>query len=197
MELSKLVKDTTPHQDPSDAAPIRILSNNLLRSGRRSKRNAMELSAAVMPLVRHHRAIPGTRAALEDRIEAIKARVTAAHSVENKTHKLSMLKSQSGQADQVGRMEMEVDVARQVLKQRQEEAQAVGETLRSEVARVEVERKREYANAIKICASSFAQSAAENLAIWETAREQFEKGMAELDAAAGAGGGRADSVDLS
>ena len=43
MEMTKLIKDTSSFLPPESNAPLRILSNTLLRSGRRSKRGSMEV----------------------------------------------------------------------------------------------------------------------------------------------------------
>jgi len=177
---NKLVKDTATHQNPNDLIPLRVLSNTLLRSGRRTKRSALELSAAVMPLIRHHRLCHYTKQALCDRRDSLKTKITAIRTVEAKTIKVNTARSQGGDAETVAKAEMELDVCRQVLKQRQADARDVGETLTAEVERIGKERRVEYVNALKVCASSFAQSASENLAIWEKAKQQLDNELGEL-----------------
>ncbi|GMH59121.1 hypothetical protein TrRE_jg3899 [Triparma retinervis] len=174
MEMTKLIKDTSSFLPPASSAPLRILSTTLLRSGRRSKRGSMELSAAVAPLSRHHMLVDNVKKAFGDRKEAIQIRLAAKRTVEAKTIKVNQLKAnRETPLEQIRQAEMELDVARHVLKKRVVETKAVGDILVKEVGDLSAVRRREYMQACKIMASSFAETCLERKAIWEQAKAAF------------------------
>ena len=95
--------------------------------------------------------------------------------MEAKTIKVQTSRQHHSDSSTLAKAETELGIARQVLKQRQTAAREVGATLKLEVSRVAADRRTEYATTVRICASSLAQAAGENRAIWEAARAQLER----------------------
>lgn len=184
MEMTKLIKDTSSFLSPTASAPLRILSTTLLRSGRRSKRGSMELSAAVAPLSRHYMLVDNVKRAFGDRKEAVQIRLAAKRTVEAKIIKVNQLKSnRETPMETIRQAEMELDVARQVCQMRIAEAKAIGELLLKEVGDLDSVRRRQYMQACKIMASSFAETCLERKSIWEQAKAAFLEECGEVEGA--------------
>lgn len=171
VEMTKLVKDFDGEMDS-----LRVLSNTLLRSARRSKRAALELSAAVAPLSMQFRMVHYEKKAFQDRQESLKVRIAAGRTVEAKQIKYDTAKQDRTTAlEKLKQIDMEITTAKAINVQRKEEANIVAGRLLSEVEKIRAERRSCYIAACKIMASSFAESCRERRAIWEQGLETFKR----------------------
>ncbi|GMI04959.1 hypothetical protein TrVE_jg8163 [Triparma verrucosa] len=184
VEMTKLVKDFDGEMES-----LRVLSNTLLRSARRSKRAALELSAAVSPLSRQHKLVHYEKKAFADRQEALKIRIAAGRTVEAKQIKYDTAKQdRTTPLEKLKQIEMEITTAKAISVQRKEEANIVAGRLLSEVEKIRAERRSCYISACKIMASSFAEGCRERRAIWEQGLETFKREIEKEEAGGKSGG---------
>jgi hypothetical protein len=145
MEMGRWLK-------PSDGSSegMEIVAGALLRSGRRSKRLSLELSAACASYSQQYKLCRNERLAFSDRRAALQRR--------SKERKSMM----SGYAGAYGYPAGQ-------------EADEIGRRLLSEVSRIAVDRRRDWSASLKIIAASFKEAAAERAAIWEATLTQFDQ----------------------
>ena len=177
MEVSKLGKDLAT-TDPAMSGLFDMLSSGLLRNGRRTKRLAIELSAANSPFVAQYRLCRYERMAFADRRAALKRRSAMRGRANKQAQSLMMQQHQAavnmGRPDQLGRYEVQTAMADEYAVSAVREADAVGATLQSEVSRIASTRLVEWSASIKVLASSMKEACAERASIWEGVKEQFE-----------------------
>ena len=177
MEVSKLGKDLAT-TDPAMSGLFDMLSSGLLRNGRRTKRLAIELSAANAPFVAQYRLCRYERMAFADRRAALKRRSAMRGRANKQAQTLMMQQHQAavnmGRPDQLGRYEVQTAMADEYAVSAVREADAVGATLQSEVSRIASTRLVEWSASIKVLASSMKEACAERASIWEGVKEQFE-----------------------
>jgi len=177
LEMSKLAKDVQV-EDQDLSSSLDLLSSALLRSCRRTKRLAIELSAASAPFVSQYKLCRYERVAFADRRAALSRRTAARARADNRAQKLVMHQtnmSSLGRPGYVERMEMEASLSDESAVAAMREADFVGMTLQREVARVAEVRKTEWSASVKVLASSMKEACSERAAIWESAREQQHK----------------------
>jgi hypothetical protein len=197
MELQRLAKEVA-ETDTDLGQPMEIASSGMLRSGRRSKRLALELSAAMYTFTVQYRLVKYERAAFGDRRAALlrrskergKADQRAAqllmqqrqmyghnHGMNNNNNNRNMNNGFQGngmdrlERDAVSMDELAVDAV--------QEADEIGQRLKSEINRVAWQRRTEWHGAVKVVASAMKEAATERVAIWESVRESFLQAFPE------------------
>lgn len=188
-----------PDGPPANTNPVDaswdVLAQGLLRAARRSKRQSLELSAAVQPLVQQHKQCRYERMAFADRRAAVARRAKAANSqaggyspqqMPQPYGNNSMYGQPQGYVQQpYGQQTMSPygqpqnpygqPVRDTSYADAASEADEIGRRLSSEVMRVGVQRRTEWTHAIKVMASSFKEATSERVAIWEAVLEQFDQ----------------------
>lgn len=150
MEMGRWLKPA----DGTTSEGLEIVAGALLRSGRRSKRLSLELSAACASYSQQYKLCRNERLAFSDRRAALQRR-----SKERKMHMSHGFHSYGyPQGDMAG-----------------QEADEIGRRLLSEVSRIAIDRRRDWSGSLKIIAASFKEAAAERSAIWEATLTQFDQ----------------------
>jgi hypothetical protein len=175
MELSKIAKSN----DLNDfKVPAEVLSNGLLRHGRRTKRLALELSAAMEPFLQQYKLVRYEKMAMQDRRTAIQKKAKERRGADARAMSLAQQQRQlsaQGRYDQLGYLEQSAihsdDYALSVVDQ----AELVGNTLVSEIHRVAIQRRTEWNASMKTIASSMKEACSERLAIWESTLEALQR----------------------
>jgi hypothetical protein len=177
MELSKLSKEMDV-VDADLSHPLGILSSGLLRSGRREKRLALELSAAMSSFVVQYKLCKNERLAFSDRRHALQKCQKERSKADERAQRL--LLNPSGDADVVERNAIMSDsLAMEAVRQ----AQEIGATLKEEVNRVAHGRRTEWYKSMKVVASAMKEASSEQVAIWESTRESFLQAFPDMAAA--------------
>jgi hypothetical protein len=194
MELQRLAKEVA-ETDTDLGQPMEIASAGMLRSGRRSKRLALELSAAMYTFSVQYKLVKYERAAFQDRRAALVRRHKERGRADVRAQQLMMQQRQmyghsnmnmnnnqqynNGggggldrlERDAVGMDELAVDAV--------QEADEIGQRLKSEINRVAWQRRTEWHGAVKVVASAMKEAATERVAIWESVRESFLQAFPE------------------
>jgi len=192
LEMSKLAKDVG-WCDSDLAAPMEVLSSALLRSGRRTKRLGLELSAAIAPFVVQYRTCKYEQMAFADRRSALKRRTEARTKADGRAAKLMMNQTSMQSMGRLGtleRMETEAAMYDEMATEAGREADDVAMRLQTEVGRIGAARAREWDMSMKVVASGMKEACGENASIWESALEAFRREFPECpEIANGEGGG--------
>jgi hypothetical protein len=169
MELSKLCQQVSMSESE---IPLATLSGGLLRSCRREKRLAVELSAAMQTYIHQYKVCRYEKLAFSDRRHALakchKERVKA----DERAQKL-LFGVPHGGAGGDDRLTREAVVSDELAVHAVRDAHEIGQTLKSEVNRVAFERRTEWSKSMKVVASAMKEASAERGAIWESTRESF------------------------
>jgi len=176
MELQKLVKDTSKDLPLSGTQPIQILSGAVLRGGRRTKRGAVEVAAAMAPFTHQFKLGETTREAILDRKKISEKRHALSKKVEEKTIRLRVSRtSSSSNAPEIAqKLEAEQNAFKRSLFIAENLERDMGVILLSEFARVGSQRRREFLASAKTIASSMKEQANERASIWIDAMASFE-----------------------
>mmetsp|Transcript_7908 Transcript_7908/g.10876 ORF Transcript_7908/g.10876 Transcript_7908/m.10876 type:complete len:859 (-) Transcript_7908:378-2954(-) len=191
LELSKLAKDVQAAHSEL-AIPLDLLSSALLRTGRRSKRLAVELSAAMTPFTLQYKLCRYERLAFADRRQALAKRTQARQKADARATKLHLHQSSLQTRHNIPaleRMEMEAAMTDEHAGEAMREADKIGATLLEEIKRVSTTRNEEWNGSVKVLASSMKEACAERVSIWESVREQFEVEFPDMVVAPPSGGG--------
>ena len=179
MELSKLAKQP----DQSDIGkPAELLSNGILRHGRRTKRLALELSAALEPFMIQYKLCKYEKLAFQDRRNALLRRSKERGRADSRATMLVHQQRQlhaSGQFGRLDQLERNAATSDEMALDAVHDAEEVGATLRQEINRVAYKRRTEWHASMKVIASAFKEASSERLAIWESTREAFEAAFPE------------------
>jgi len=176
MELTKLVNDIK-HSDPT--TPIQLLSNSILRGSRRTKRESVEIAAALQPYSYQYRLCDYIKLAIGDRKRIIARRHSLNRRHEEKTLRLRMQKtSPTATTDSLRKLELETKNLSAQLSNANDLQNDMGLQILSEFTRVNERRRDDFGRSTKIIASSMLEAARERRAIWEDAKRTFE---AEFD----------------
>ena len=149
MEMGRWLKSA----DGATSEGLEILAGAWLRSGRRSKRLSLELSAACASYSQQYKLCRNERLAFSDRRAALQRRTK-----ERKSHMGSYNPYGGYPHDMAG-----------------QEADEIGRRLLSEVSRIAIDRRRDWSGSLKIIAASFKEAAAERSAIWQATLTQFDQ----------------------
>lgn len=187
MELSRLAKEVEV-TDRELGQPMEIVSSGMLRSGRRSKRLALELSAALNTFVQQYKLCRYEKAAFADRRAALVRRSKERGKADARatqlmySQQLNRSQMMYGQQQQLyGGMDPAMDAVRmdQVATDAVREADEVALRLKSEVNRVAYMRRTEWHAATKVVASAMKEAVSERVAIWTSVRESFLQAFPE------------------
>jgi len=196
MELSRLAKEVEV-TDQEFGQPIEIVSSGMLRAGRRSKRMALELSAAMhtfsvqYKLCKYEKAVFGDRrvALVRRHKERGKADQCAAqlmiqqrrmyaspygqHQQQQPSYQQQYQQQPGMMPGSLDRLERDAAVMDDMVTDADRDAQEMCLRLTSEINRVAWQRRTEWNGAVKIVASAMKEAVTEEVAIWESVRETF------------------------
>jgi len=169
-------------------------SGAMLRSGRRSKRSAMEAVVALRPFVYQYKICRNVRIAFADRRKALGKKVEMRDRADEKAHRLlsyqyqmnatqntapqapvynpygnEMANTATSMQMELERMEMEAATSDEAANASANEAVQVGTMVKEEVTRLAETRRKEWMSGMKILAASMKEAAGEQRAIWEAA----------------------------
>ena len=172
MELSKASKTLDLDYKFYD-----ILSSGLLRHGRRTKRLALEMSAAMESFIQQYKLVRYEKMAMQDRRHAIQRKAKERGRADARAAHLGQQQRQlqiHGQMHHLNQLEHSaISMDTQAL-DAVNEADQIGARLKLEINRVAIDRRIAWNNSIKAIASSMKDSCSERLAIWESTLEAFE-----------------------
>lgn len=190
MELNRLAKEVMTQGDRELAMPLEILSNGLLRYGRRTKRLGQEVGQATMASYQlHYKLCRYEKLAWNDRRtflgkrskERLKADKRAQQMMGYQQQHQSGYNGGYGQqnpqfnngGNQMNSMMSNAAMSDNMAASALQECDAVGERLKREVNRISYSRRMDYAKSIKVIASYMKEAATERVAIWESTRDTF------------------------
>ncbi|KAL3917551.1 MAG: hypothetical protein SGILL_004660, partial [Bacillariaceae sp.] len=162
MELSKAAKI-----DP-DFKFFEVLSNGSLRHGRRTKRLALELSAAMESFLQQYKLVRYEKMAMSDRRAAIQKKAKERGRADMYLTQQQSHLQYNGQGH-MNAIHMDSQALHAV-----GEADEIGLRLKSEIHRVAISRRTEWNASMKTIASSMKEACSERIAIWESTLESFE-----------------------
>jgi hypothetical protein len=186
MELSKLAKQQQINQDEDVGKPSEILSNGLLRQGRRQKRLALELTAATQSFLEQYKLVPYEKWAFQDRKVALQRRSKERKGADQRATMYVQQQRQlqsTGQFGQLDALERTAVYGDQLATNAQTESDEIATRITWEVNRVAIQRRTEWLQSMKIMASALQQSSEEKVAIWESTQDAFLQAFPEYNAA--------------
>lgn len=193
MELGRLAKEVES-ADKELSYPMELVSGGMLRGGRRSKRMALELAAAMETFVQQYKLCRYEKMAFTDRRIAImrrtKERGRADHRAQQlmMQHQRQMYQPQNpyggggggvnnnpygNHPNNVHFMQNQAINADTLASDAVQECNEIGRRVKSEVNRIAWNRRQEWKAAVKVVASASKEAITENVAIWESVRESF------------------------
>ena len=176
LELSRLIKTILANNHSEMIPSLEVLSNAIMRSGRRSKRLVTELNAALAPVFLQYRYCRTERMAFADRRSALQKRRDIRQKADAHAKKLMMQQRSlqyQGNMSALERMETNAAIYDECAQDINRYADNVAETIQSEVHRLSVKRRTEWTAGIKIMAANMKEACAERRAIWESAKTTF------------------------
>lgn len=192
MELSRLAKEVEV-TDRELGQPFEIVSAGMLRSGRRSKRLALELSATLQSYTYQYKLCRYERLAFSDRRAALARRVkerkfadqrAAQYLLHQRQQQHLMMGSSSGYGSNPGMMDarqlaQDAATSDDMALDASQECEEIGRRLLQEVNRVAWNRRIEWHASVRVIASSMKEAVSERVAIWETVRANFMQAFPE------------------
>lgn len=171
MELSKASKTLDV-----EFKIFEVLSNGLLRNGRRTKRLALEMSAAMESFLQQYKLVRYVKMAMQDRRQAIQRKNKERGRMDVRVHQLNQQRQflANGQMHHFGQLEHNaIHMDGQAL-DAISEADEIGARLKTEIHRIAITRRTEWNSSMKTIASSMKEACSERVAIWEATLEAFE-----------------------
>ncbi|KAG7343057.1 PX domain containing protein [Nitzschia inconspicua] len=172
MELSKASKTVD-----MDFKMCEILSNGLLRHGRRTKRLALEMSAAMESFLYQYKLVRYEKMAMHDRRQAIQKKAKERGRADSRAIYLSQQQRHlqiNGHMGQLNRLEQNAIYMDSQALDAVGEADEIGARLKSEIHRVAITRRTEWNTSMKTVASIMKEACSERVAIWQSTLEAFE-----------------------
>lgn len=181
MELSKLTK-----QHPDDFKNSADLSNSLLKDGRRGKRLALELSAAMESFLQQYKLLRYEKMAMQDRRMAIQNKAKERRGADLRAmqlHQHQQLLQAQGRLGELGQLEQSAIQGDTFAQHAVHNSEVVGARLKSEIHRIAIQRRTEWNSSMKSIAKSMKEAYSERLVIWESILETLEpkEGAGEQD----------------
>mmetsp|Transcript_5094 Transcript_5094/g.15037 ORF Transcript_5094/g.15037 Transcript_5094/m.15037 type:complete len:779 (+) Transcript_5094:1-2337(+) len=173
MELSKVSK--LPSNE--DFKVCDVLSNGMLRMGRRNKRLALEMSAAMDAFLQQYKMVRYEKMALQDRRQAIQRKGAYRRGADQRALYLAQQHRQlqaSGQFGQLNNLEQNAIRTDTFANAVMGEAEEIAARLKSEINRVAVDRRLKWNTSMKTIASAMKEACSERLAIWESTLEALK-----------------------
>ena len=186
MELNRLAKEVET-SDKELSYPMELVASGMLRSGRRSKRMALELAAALETFVHQYKLCRYEKMAFTDRRVAIMRRNKERGKADHRAHQLLMQQqrhmyqqqpygggaSPYGNPNAAYQMQNHAIQADTLASDAVQECNEIGRRVKAEVNRIAWHRRQEWKAAVKVVASANKEAVTENVAIWESVRESF------------------------
>lgn len=172
MELSKASKTLD-----SDYKLFDTLSSGLLRHGRRTKRLALEMSAAMDSFLQQYKLVRYEKMAMQDRRLAIQRRAKERGRADPRAIHMSQQQRSlqvNGHMHHLSQGEQNTISMDGNALNTISEADEIGTRLKLEINRVAIDRRITWNNSIKKIASSMQAACNERVAIWESTLEAFE-----------------------
>eukprot|EP00536_Pseudo-nitzschia_multiseries_P018650 jgi/Psemu1/328891/estExt_fgenesh1_pg.C_28390001 len=172
MELSKASKTLD-----LDYKFFDLLSSGLLRNGRRTKRLAVEMSAAMESFLLQYKLVRYEKMAMQDRRQAIQRKAKERGRADARAVHLSQQQRHlqvNGQMHHLSQLEQNAITMDNQALDAVTEANEIGNRLKLEINRVAIDRRIAWNNSIKTIANSMKEACSERLAIWESTLEAFE-----------------------
>ena len=173
MEMSKITK--MPANE--DFKVCDVLSNGLLRHGRRNKRLALELSAAMDSFLQQYKMVRYEKMALQDRRQAIQRKGTYRRGADQRAMYLAQQQRQlqsAGHFGQLNQLERNAIQTDSMANDFVGEAEEIAARLKSEIHRVAIDRRMQWNASMKTIASAMKEACTERLAIWESTLEALK-----------------------
>lgn len=173
MELSKISK--LPSNE--DFKVCDVLSNGLLRHGRRNKRLALELSAAMDSFLQQYKMVRYEKMALQDRRQAIQRKGTYRRGADQRAMYLAQQQRQlqsTGQFGQLNQLERNAIQTDSMANEIVGEAEEIAARLKSEIHRVAIDRRTQWNASMHTVAKAMKEACTERLAIWESTLEALK-----------------------
>ena len=180
MELGRLAKEVEV-TDRELGQPLDLVSAGMLRAGRRSKRLALELSAALQSYSNQYKLCRYERMAFADRRAAIvrrqkergRADHRAAQLLLHQRQQQHLASSHYGGGGNMDRLAQDAAMMDDFATDVNQECEEIGRRLKQEVNRIAWNRKIEWNASVKVIASAMKEAVTERVAIWEGIRENF------------------------
>jgi hypothetical protein len=189
MEMSRLAKEVV-NTDRELSQPIDLLSSGLLRSSRRSKRTALELSAALNAFTHQYKTCRYVRMALQDRRHAIQKRYKERSRADQRASQFYAQQRNAaygqqpyGQQSHLYNGMDPMDAVRMdaMATDTVQECEEIGQRLKSEINRVAYDRRTTWNQSVKVMASAMKEGLSERVAIWESVQQSFLQAFPEYD----------------
>jgi len=184
MELSKFSKEVEA-ADRDLGVPIEIWSAGLLRAGRRQKRLALELSAALHPFVIQYKLCRYEKLAFQDRRHALqkrsKERGRADFRAQQLMHQQRAASMQYNDPHNLSNVERDASMADQMAVGAVHTCDVIGQRLKEEVNRISYDRRTEWNKSMKVICSAMKEASTEQVSIWEATRESFLQAFPEYN----------------
>jgi hypothetical protein len=173
MELSKMTK--VPQSD--ELKCLDILSHGMLRMGRRDKRLALELSAAMDSFLQQYKLVRYEKMALQDRRQAIQRKNSTRRGADQRAMYLAQQQRQlqaTGQYGQLSHLEQNAIYTDSFANSVVGEAEEIAARLKSEIHRVAIDRRTHWNASMRTIANAMKEAASERVAIWESTLESLK-----------------------
>lgn len=191
MEISRLAKEVVDDRELGE--PFEIVSNGMLRAGRRSKRLALELSAAMHTFSQQYKLCRYEKQAFSDRKMAIVRRSKERGKADQRAAQLIVQQRSMYQqpyamsphqppypGGELDRMERDAAVSDEIAVDAVKECEEIGERLKSEVNRIAWQRRTEWHASVKVVASAMKEATSERLSIWQSVHEQYMQAFPDM-----------------
>ena len=186
MELNRLAKEVLTQGDRELSMPLEVLSNGLLRHGRRTKRLGQEIGQATLAAYQlHYKLCNYEKLAWNDRRSALKKRSKGRMNADKRAQQMMGYQQQQmmGYGGGYGQQNMGMNVGNPMMNQAimsdnmainaVQDCEMVGERLKREINRISYNRRMDWAKSVKVIASYMKEAATERVAIWESTRDTF------------------------
>lgn len=202
MELSRMAKEVQS-TDTALAQPFDIVSSGMLRSGRRNKRLALELFAALHTYSQHYKSCRYEKQAFMDRRLAMVRRQKERGRADHRATALYQqqqqqmygqpqqpyggggfqppMQQQNPYGAQMGQYANQAVMEDTMATDAWQECDEIGKRLRSEINRLAYSRRTDWLNAVKVLASSYKEATSENVAIWQSVQESYLRAFPQYE----------------
>eukprot|EP00538_Stauroneis_constricta_P000476 CAMPEP_0119554596 /NCGR_PEP_ID=MMETSP1352-20130426/7042_1 /TAXON_ID=265584 /ORGANISM="Stauroneis constricta, Strain CCMP1120" /LENGTH=901 /DNA_ID=CAMNT_0007601211 /DNA_START=249 /DNA_END=2954 /DNA_ORIENTATION=+ len=179
MEYSKLAK----MDDDNEKQAKEILSSGLLRDARRTKRLALELSAAFEPFMLQYKMCRYEKMAFSDRKAALSRKLKERRGADYRATQLMQQQRQmqaTGQYGNLDGLQQSAVMGDQMAMFAADGADDIARILRQEVNRVAWTRRNDWHASMAKIAVSFREAHRERQTIWESTMEAFNTAFPDL-----------------
>jgi len=177
MESSKCSKNMKA-LDSDLSSALQILSSSSLRDGRQSKRLSQQLASLFNPFWTEYKQLGNVRSAIEDRKNALMKKHRAQYRADYNAARLMREQTgllTQGRMDELKRLEDDTKRSEDFVNICEEDAEEVGDILKSEVMRLSKERRRQYLESMKGMVKNWRECCDERTKLWEGAKKLMEE----------------------